>query len=130
MSKHQTKTKVSPQEEKKHKDQIACIYASLLLHDEKIAITDKNISTILEAAKYKTEPYWPGIFANFLKKNQNIEAIIKGGASGSVEHAPKETKKEEKKEEKKVEKKEEKKVEVVKEESGGDMGLGLFGGDD
>jgi large subunit ribosomal protein LP1 len=114
----------------KHNDQLACIYAGLLLQDSGIAITEKNIQSILAASHYKAEPYWAGIFAGFLK-TQDIAAIIKGGAQGSS--APAVESKSGKTEEKKVEKKEEKKVEKKPEpepEEDGDMGMSLFGGDD
>lgn len=110
---------------KKKNDQLACIYAALILQDENLEVTEANLSSILKASDYKVEPYWPGIYADFLK-TQNLKGIIAGGVSGgSVEGAAavagaKEDKKKDeskKKEEPKKEesKKEEKKKPVVEE---------------
>jgi len=75
----------------------------------------KNVLSISLGTNYDTE------------QSKKVKEFLADPSKFAVKEAPK---KEEKKEEKKVEKKEEKPVEVVKEESGGDMGLGLFGGDD
>ena len=108
------------------KAELACVYASLILVDDDVAVTGEKISTILKAANVEVEPYWPGLFAKALE-GINVKDLITNigsgvgagaptgaAAAGSVEAAPAaEAKKEEKKEEE-------------PEESDDDMGFGLF----
>ncbi|KAK4326119.1 hypothetical protein Pmani_003332 [Petrolisthes manimaculis] len=44
-------------------DELACVYASLILMDDEVPITAEKITTILKAANVNVEPYWPGMFA-------------------------------------------------------------------
>ncbi|KAA8542566.1 hypothetical protein F0562_023718 [Nyssa sinensis] len=105
--------------------ELACTYASLILHDDGIAVT--KIATLVKAANVTVESYWPSLFAKLVEK-RNIEDLIMnvgsggGGAAvavaapsggGSVAAAPAAAAVEEKKEE-------------PKEESDDDMGFSLF----
>ncbi|XP_018332754.1 60S acidic ribosomal protein P1-like [Agrilus planipennis] len=107
--------------------ELACVYSSLILADDDVAITSEKIQTILKAANVDVEPYWSGLFAKALEGINIKDLITKLGSSvgatsvgqAAVVSAPAAT--ENKKEEaKKEEKKEE------SEESDDDMGLGLF----
>merc|ERR1711915_348872 len=98
-------------------DELACVYASLLLLDDDIPITGEKINTILKAANVTVEPYWPGLFAKVaagLDLKSLVSNVGAGVAAGGGAAAPAEEKKEEKKEE-------------PEEESDDDMGFSLFG---
>merc|ERR1712136_60735 len=106
-------------------DELACVYAALVLLDDDVAITAEKISTILKAADVKVEPYWPGLFAMALD-GVDVKALITnvgsgagaapaagGAAPAAAADAPAA-----------AEKKEEKKEESEEEDD--DMGFGLF----
>ncbi|EFO18936.1 acidic ribosomal protein 1 [Loa loa] len=112
--------------------ELACVYAALILQDDEVAITGDKISTILKAAHVDVEPFWPGLFAKALDGIDvkslitNISSSIgsAGGAatgaaapSAAAAVAPAAAPEE---------KKEDKKKEEPKEESDDDMGFGLF----
>uniref|UniRef100_A0A5B7BBN1 Putative 60S acidic ribosomal protein P1-like n=1 Tax=Davidia involucrata TaxID=16924 RepID=A0A5B7BBN1_DAVIN len=106
--------------------ELACIYASLILHDDGISVTAEKIATLVKAANVTVESYWPSLFAKLVEK-RNIEDLIMnvgsggGGAAvavsaapgGGAAAAPSAPAVEEKKEE-------------PKEESDDDMGFSLF----
>ncbi|CAH9111034.1 unnamed protein product [Cuscuta europaea] len=105
--------------------EIACTYATLILHEEGIPVTAEKIATIVKAADVQVESYWFSLFAKLCEK-KNIDDLIMnvggggggpavavaaptaGGAAPAAAPAA-----------------EEKKV-VVEEESDEEMGLGLF----
>merc|ERR1711915_1113908 len=63
-------------------DELACVYAALVLLDDDVAITAEKISTILKAADVKVEPYWPGLFAKALD-GVDVKALITNVGSGA-----------------------------------------------
>ncbi|KAL0491964.1 ribosomal protein LP1 [Acrasis kona] len=88
-------------------ESLACVYAALILHDEKIAITGDAIKSLVAAANVKVAPYWPGLFAKALA-GKDVSALLANvgggssgapaaGSSGSAPAAAAEEKKEEKK---------------------------------
>nr|AAB48625.1 ribosomal protein P1 homolog [Caenorhabditis elegans] len=105
--------------------ELACVYAALILQDDEVAITGEKIATLLKAANVEFEPNWPGLFAKALEgvdvKNL-ITSVSSGAGSGPAPAAAAaapaaggaapaaETKKKEE----------------PKEESDDDMGFGLF----
>jgi len=113
-------------------DELACIYAALILHDDGISITADKISTILKAAGVSVEPYWPTLFAKALDSvdigsllgslGSAASAVsagpVSGGGGATATAAPAAA-------EEKEEVKEEKKAESD-EESDEDMGFSLF----
>jgi len=98
-------------------DELACVYAALILADDNVDIKGDKIATILKAANYEIEPYWPGLFAGALEgvkvsdllKNVGsapvasaapVQAGETTAAAGKAAGGDKAAKKEEKKEEK------------------------------
>lgn len=63
--------------------ELACIYAALVLQDDDVAITGDKIQAILNAAGVHVEPFWPGLYANAL---QGVD--VKVGGSLIVNWAP------------------------------------------
>lgn len=47
--------------------QLACVYASLILFDDGLPASEENIKKVLDAANIKVETYWPGLFASAIK---------------------------------------------------------------
>ena len=47
---------------------LACVYASLILWDDNLEVSEENIRRVLDAANVKVETYWPGLFASAIKK--------------------------------------------------------------
>ena len=67
-------------------NELACVYAALILHDEGLEITSDKISAILKAASIETEAYWPTLFAK-LCKGKDMGALISSvGAAGGGNH--------------------------------------------
>lgn len=62
--------------------ELACTYASLILHDDGIAITAEKISTLVKAANVNVESYWPSLFAKLLEQ-KNVEDLIMNVGSGT-----------------------------------------------
>jgi len=114
-------------------DELACIYAALILHDDGISITADKIATILKAAGVNVEPYWPTLFAKALDgidigsllgslgsaaSAVSAGPVSSGGGAAAAADAPAAA---EEKEEVKEEKKDD-----SDEESDEDMGFSLF----
>merc|ERR1712002_686951 len=109
-----------------NQNELACVYAALILLDDDVPITVDKLNTILKAASVSVEPYWPGMFAK-AAAGLDLKAMVSNvgsgvGAGGGGGAAPAaaadapdaEAKKEEKKE-------------SEPEESDDDMGFSLFG---
>merc|ERR1712116_78006 len=104
-------------------DELACVYAALVLLDDDVAITAEKISTILKAAEVKVEPYWPGLFAKALE-GVDVKALITNVGSGAAPAGGAPAAAASSDAPAAVEKKEEKKEESEEEDD--DMGFGLF----
>ncbi|CAH9086830.1 unnamed protein product [Cuscuta europaea] len=66
--------------------EVACTYATLILHEEGIPVTAEKIATVVKAADVQVESYWPGLFAKLCAK-KNIDDLIMnvgGGGGGAV----------------------------------------------
>jgi len=108
------------------------VYASLILHDDKVPITSENIQKLITAASVTVEPYWPKLFASLLEGRDVGSLLLAagggggggGGAAGGAAPAAGGAAGGDKKDAKKEDEK--KKEKEKSEESGGDMGFSLF----
>uniref|UniRef100_A0A8R1TN59 Large ribosomal subunit protein P1 n=2 Tax=Onchocerca TaxID=6281 RepID=A0A8R1TN59_ONCVO len=111
--------------------ELACVYAALILQDDEVAITGDKISTLLKAAHVDVEPFWPGLFAKALEGVDvkslitNISSSVGGGGGAPAGAAPSAAAAAAAPVAAAAEEKEDKKEEA-KEESDDDMGFGLF----
>eukprot|EP00208_Stichococcus_sp_RCC1054_P005565 CAMPEP_0206136208 /NCGR_PEP_ID=MMETSP1473-20131121/1437_1 /ASSEMBLY_ACC=CAM_ASM_001109 /TAXON_ID=1461547 /ORGANISM="Stichococcus sp, Strain RCC1054" /LENGTH=112 /DNA_ID=CAMNT_0053528567 /DNA_START=88 /DNA_END=426 /DNA_ORIENTATION=- len=62
--------------------ELACVYASLILHDDSVEISEENIAKLLKAANVTVDAYWPGLFAKLLQKTSIEDLISNVGAGG------------------------------------------------
>ena len=56
-------------------DELACIYAALILADDDVTITSDKIATVLNAAGVSVESIWPAMYARALS-GINIRQLI------------------------------------------------------
>ena len=102
-------------------DELCCVYAGLLLFDDKAEITAEKINKIIKASGNTVDSYYPEFFDSYLKGADINSMLVAQPTAAPAGAAPAEHKddKKGKKEEKKP-KKEEKKEE---EEEGGFMDM-------
>lgn len=122
-------------------DELCCVYAGLLLHDDKSEITADKLNKVITASGNSVESYYPEFFAKYFK-SVDLDKLIQSVGSGpapttSSSSAPTNTteKKEEKKDDKKgadkggdkkgADKKDDKKKKEPEPEDD-DMPMGLF----
>jgi large subunit ribosomal protein LP1 len=68
-------------------DELSCVYASLILQDDDVAVTAEKIQTLLKAANVEVEPYWPSLFSKALE-SVDLKALITNVGSGVGAAAP------------------------------------------
>ena len=66
--------------DKQTRDEYACTFAALLLHDEGLEITAEKIKKLVDASNNKVEGFWPGLFAKALS-GRNIADLLSGGGA-------------------------------------------------
>jgi large subunit ribosomal protein LP1 len=69
-------------------DELACVYAALILADDNVDIKGDKIAAILKAANYEIEPYWPGLFAGALEGVKVTDLIKNIGSAPAAGAAP------------------------------------------
>merc|ERR1712226_1291699 len=69
------------------KDQMACTFAALFLHDEGIEVTAANLNKVLTATNCKVAGYWPMLFANALQGHSVGEFLAVSGGSAPTQVA-------------------------------------------
>jgi len=127
------------------KEELACTYAALILHDEGVGVTADKIRALVKAANIEVAAYWPGLFEKLLKGKNIDDLLLNAGGGGGGGGAPvaaagssapagkdagkkddKGGKKDEKGGKKEEKKEEKKKEEAPPAEEEADMGLSLF----
>lgn len=110
-------------------DELCCVYAGLLLFDDKIEIDADKINKIIKASGNSVDSYYPEFFAGFFKSTDINTLLSATPASASdAGAAPAEAKKDDKKDDKKGGKDKGKKKEEKKEEEEEDFGvMDMFG---
>ena len=113
------------------KSELATVYSSLILYDDKIEITPAKITTLCKAANIDIESFWPDIMAKTLA-GKDIGALLSDIGSLAAAKPAVSTGKVEEKEGKTEETKGDKGDDDDDDgsESGDDMGFGLFDDDD
>lgn len=107
-------------------DELCCVYAGLLLFDDKVEITSEKLLKVIEASGNKVDSYYPEFFASYLKGadiNKMLTAQPAAGAAPAEHHDEhkddkKDDKKGGKKDDKKGKEKAKPKVEEEEEEGG------------
>jgi len=73
---------------KNEKDELACVYAGLLLHDDKVKITAEAIQKVLTASgNTSVESYYPEFFAKFMQ-GADLNSFLNNVGGGSAGGAP------------------------------------------
>lgn len=70
------------------RDQMACVYATLLLHDDGQELSEENVKKILAAAGLKVQPYWPTLFLKAIQGRSIDSLLTVGGGAGGASAAP------------------------------------------
>ena len=69
-------------------DELACVYAALICHDEGLEVTADKIATITKGAGLEVEAFYPGLFATFLQAKPLGDLISNVGGGGGGDAAP------------------------------------------
>ena len=74
------------------KEQMACVFGTLLLHDDGQELTEATLKRAISEAGISIQPYWPSLFLKSLQ-GKSIEEFLNVGAStpstaGPVPGAP------------------------------------------
>ena len=113
-----------------NKSELATVYSSLILYDDKVEITAAKITTLCKAANIDVEAFWPDIMAKTLA-GKDIGSLLSNVGSVTVATAPAAgSGKPDKPADTAEESKDEKGGDNDASDSGDDMGFGLFDDDD
>jgi large subunit ribosomal protein LP1 len=69
------------------RDQMACVFATLLLHDDGQEVSEENVKKVLAAAGLKVQPYWPALFLKAIQ-GRSIDSLLTCGGGAAQAPAP------------------------------------------
>ncbi|KAF7830792.1 60S acidic ribosomal protein P1-like [Senna tora] len=64
--------------------ELACSYATMILHDDGIAVTAEKINALVKAANVAVDSYWPSLFAKLAEKRSIDDLIMNSGSGGAA----------------------------------------------
>ena len=68
-------------------DELCCVYAALLLFDDKVDITADKLTKVIQASGNQVEGYYPEFFAKYLS-SVDLNSIISSVGAGPAVAAP------------------------------------------
>mmetsp|Transcript_45365 Transcript_45365/g.81589 ORF Transcript_45365/g.81589 Transcript_45365/m.81589 type:complete len:119 (-) Transcript_45365:93-449(-) len=63
------------------KDELFCVYATMILKDSELDLSEDNINTLIKAAGGSIEPFFPSLFAKMLV-GKDLDSMLKLGGGG------------------------------------------------
>ena len=69
------------------RSELATVYSSLILYDDKVEITAEKITTLCKAANIDIEPFWPDVMSKTLV-GKDIGALLSNVGSVAVAAPP------------------------------------------
>ncbi|AFZ81553.1 60S acidic ribosomal protein P1, putative [Theileria equi strain WA] len=72
---------------KEQREELMCVYASLILHDDGLDISQENILKLIKSAKGDIQPFTPMLFARALK-GKDLSTLFSSVAAGGTAAAP------------------------------------------
>ena len=111
-------------------DEMCCVYAGLVLFDDKVEITADKLNKVIAASGNAVESYYPEFFAKYFKSvdlDKLLQNVGSPSAAPATAAAPADAKKDDKKDDKKGGKKEAPKKKEPEPEPEEDEDVG-FGG--
>lgn len=68
-------------------DELCCVYAGLLLFDDKVEITGDKLKKVIEASGNSVEGYYPEFFAKYFA-SIDLDKLLQNVGSGAAAAAP------------------------------------------
>ncbi|XP_953348.1 60S ribosomal protein P1, putative [Theileria annulata] len=68
---------------KEQREELMCVYSSLVLYDDGLEVTQDNILKLVKAAKGDMQPFTPMLFARALK-GKDLGSLLSAVGSGSA----------------------------------------------
>lgn len=66
---------------------MACVFATLLLHDDGQEVSEENVKKVLAAAGLTVQPYWPALFLKAIG-GRSIDSLLTTGSGSAPAPAP------------------------------------------